>query len=552
MAAVFSQLVNMGITAGWIVLGILLVRLLIRKAPKWINCLLWGIVGLHLLLPVTPVSDLSLLPSAQPIPVDITSAQIPRVQTGIPEVNLAINPLVGRIGDLSGFIKVLAILWVAGAVAMILYGVISTLQLRRKVAASVTVEPGVYICDYVDNPFVLGVFRPRIYLPSGLDETCKEAVLAHERAHLHRRDHWWKPLGYVLLAVYWFNPLLWLAYILLCRDIESACDEKVIKTMDMQERKAYSLNLAQCSVHRVRILTCPVAFGEVGVKSRVRAILSYKKPAFWLVTIAVALCAVASVCFLTAPRPCAHAYVDQITTEPSCTEKGVCMRSCSRCNDRYTEPVAMLAHSYDAGQITEEPTCTKEGLCLYTCNDCGYQHTESVAKLPHTYGVGEVITPADCVQPGLQKAACTVCGGVAEVPIGLSDEHRFTNTVIRKATCIDPGEGVNTCTLCGVEENCTYELTEHNYVDGTYIAPSCLRKGSLQKKCTVCDAAYWIDLPATGEHQWQWTGILTEQRCMICGIINPDTSPWTYSFKSDNLSFENANPFLGIEWVLDP
>lgn len=515
MAAVFLQLVNMGITAGWIVLGILLVRLLIRKAPKWINCLLWGIVGLHLLLPVTPVSDLSLLPSAQPIPVDITSAQIPRVQTGIPEVNLAINPLVGRIGDLSGFIKVLAILWVAGAVAMILYGVISTLLLRRKVAASVTLEPGVYICDYVDNPFVLGVFRPRIYLPSGLDETCKEAVLAHERAHLHRRDHWWKPLGYVLLAVYWFNPLLWLAYILLCRDIESACDEKVIKTMDMQERKAYSLNLAQCSVHRVRILTCPVAFGEVGVKSRVRAILSYKKPAFWLVTIAVALCAVASVCFLTAPRPCAHAYVDQITTEPSCTAKGVCMHSCSRCNDRYTEPVAMLAHSYDAGQIMEEPTCTKEGLCTYTCNDCGYQHTGSVAKLPHTYGVGEVITPADCAQPGLQKAACTVCGGVAEVPIGLSDEHRFVSVQTRASTCTEQGEITDTCSLCSYVRVTPAPLAEHDYKLIASFLANCSQEGVKEYQCRVCKHQTREFTPKTGEHDFTW--YFYDTICRYCG-----------------------------------
>lgn len=515
MAAVFLQLVNMGITAGWIVLGILLVRLLIRKAPKWINCLLWGIVGLHLLLPVTPVSDLSLLPSAQPIPVDITSAQIPRVQTGIPEVNLAINPLVGRIGDLSGFIKVLAILWVAGAVAMILYGVISTLLLRRKVAASVTLEPGVYICDYVDNPFVLGVFRPRIYLPSGLDETCKEAVLAHERAHLHRRDHWWKPLGYVLLAVYWFNPLLWLAYILLCRDIESACDEKVIKTMDLQERKVYSLNLAQCSVHRVRILTCPVAFGEVGVKSRVRAILSYKKPAFWLVTMAVALCAVASVCFLTAPRPCAHAYVDQITTEPSCTAKGVCMHSCSRCNDRYTEPVAMLAHSYDAGQIMEEPTCTKEGLCTYTCNDCGYQHTESVAKLPHTYGAGEVITPADCVQPGLQKAACTVCGGVAEVPIGLSDEHRFVSVQTRASTCTEQGEITDTCSLCSYVRVTPAPLAEHDYKRTAFAYANCIKEGVKEYQCRVCKHQTREVLPKNESHCFM--PFYDNPVCLNCG-----------------------------------
>lgn len=518
MTALFLRLMNMGITAGWIVLGLLLARLLMRKAPKWITCLLWGIVGLYLVLPVTPVSRFSLLPSTQPIPVDIANAQIPRVQTGIPTVNLAVNPLVDKIEDLSGFLEVLAVIWVAGAAAMLLYGMVSYLLLRRKVAAAGIVEPGVYICDYVDNPFVLGVIRPRIYLPSGMDEACVESVLAHERAHIQRRDHWWKPLGYTLLAVYWFNPLLWLAYVLLCRDIESACDEKVIKTMDIQQRKRYCLDLAQCSVHRVQILACPVAFGEVSVKSRVRAILSYKKPGFWLVAVAGVLCLVAAICFLTAPVPCVHAYTDQITVQATCTEEGVRMHTCSKCNDRYTEPVAMLAHNDDAGQITAEPTCTREGQCLYTCSDCGYQHTETVAMLAHTYGAGEVITPADCVQPGLQKAACTVCGGVAEVPIGLNDAHRFTNTVIRKATCVDPGEGINTCTLCGIEESCTYELTEHNYVDGTYIAPDCLNAGKQQKKCTVCDATYWIELLPTLRHKFVSYGH-DALYCEICGWV---------------------------------
>lgn len=515
MAALFLQLVNMGITAGWIVLGILLVRLLIHKAPKWIACILWGIVGLHLVLPVTPVSSFSLLPSTQPIPVDITSAQIPRVQTGIPTVNLAINPLVDRVGDLSGFIKVLAIVWIVGAAAMLVYGVVSYLLLRRRVAAAIETEPGVSICDYVDNPFVLGVFRPHIYLPSGMEESCMASVLAHERAHLRRRDHWWKPLGYVLLAVYWFNPLLWIAYILLCRDIEAACDEKVIKTMDLEQRKNYSLDLAQCSVHRVRILTCPVAFGEVGVKSRVRAILSYKKPAFWLVTMAAALCVVASVCFLTAPRPCAHTYVDQITTEPSCTEKGLCMHSCSRCNDRYTEPVAMLAHSYDAGQITTEPTCTSEGLCLYTCTGCGYQHTEPVAMLAHTYGTGEVITPADCVQPGLQKAACTVCGGVAEVPIGLSDAHRFVSEQTKVSTCVEAGEITETCSLCSLVRVTPAPLAEHDYRVLIEVAGNCTSNGVKELICEVCEYQTREFTPKTGEHDFGWQ--LYGAICRHCG-----------------------------------
>lgn len=554
MEAVFLQLTNMGITAGWIVLGLLLVRLLIRKAPKWIACLLWGVVGLRLVLPVTPVSNLSLLPSAQPIPMDITSVAIPRVQTGIPVVNNVANPVLEKTPDLPGIIQVLAVVWAAGVGVMLLYGVISYLLLRRKVAASAEIEPGVYICDYVDNPFVLGVFRPGIYLPADLEDNCKAAVLAHERAHLRRRDHWWKPLGYVLLSVYWFNPLLWLAYILLCRDIESACDEKVIKTMDLQERKDYSLNLAQCSTHRIRILTCPVAFGEVGVKARIRAVLSYKKPAFWVVVGAAVLCMAAAICLLTVPEPCNHQYVSQITVESTCTEEGICTYTCSLCEDIYKEPVAMLDHSYDEGQITEAATCTEEGLRMHSCISCGNQRTEPVAMLAHTYGVGQVITQADCVQPGLQRAACTVCGGVAEVPIGISDEHRFTNTVIRKATCVDPGEGVNTCTLCGIQESCTYELTEHNYVDGLFAIVK-LNKVSQQKKCTVCNAAYWIEESITHEHEWN-SGPYGGVHCKYCGTIKWDSEYSSHKYPgvpwySDVPSFD-PNPFPVIEWDFTP
>ena len=547
METVFLQLINMGITAGWIVLGLLLVRLAIRKAPKWITCLLWSVVGLRLVLPVTPVSRLSLLPSVQPIPVDITNAQIPRVQTGIPTVNLAINPLVDKIGDMSGFIRILAIVWAVGAVAMILYGAVSYMLLHRKVAAAIETESGVYICDYVNSPFVLGVFRPRIYLPSGMDDKCTASVLAHERAHLRRRDHWWKPLGYVLLAVYWFNPLLWLAYILLCRDIESACDEKVIKAMDLQGRKEYSLNLAQCSVHRVRILTCPVAFGEVGVKNRVRAILSYKKPAFWLVTAAAVLCVVASVCFLTAPRPCAHVYVDQITKEPSCTEKGLCMRNCSLCNDRYTQEVDMLDHSYDADKITIEPTCTKEGVRQYTCTGCGHQYTEPVAMLAHTYGAGQVITPADCVQPGLQQMVCTICGDVSETTIGISNEHQFVSEQTKASTCVEQGEITNTCSLCNYVQVTAAPLAEHDYRKLVEVAGNCTNNGVRELICNVCKHQTREFTPPKKDAHFFVEAAVGQMICYYCG-----ESKKTESRSSTANSSVYSNQNSGLPWYADP
>lgn len=192
--------------------------------------------------------------------------------------------------------------WLIGLAAMLLYALVSYLRLRRRVSASIPLRENIYVCDEVPSPFILGIVRPRIYLPSVLDEAQRGSVLSHERAHLARRDHWWKPLGFALLAVYWFNPLLWLAYTLLCRDIELACDERVLRGMDAGQVKDYSSALLACSVPRRMIAACPLAFGEVGVGARVKNALRYKKPAFWIVAASVIVCIVVAVCFLTNPR----------------------------------------------------------------------------------------------------------------------------------------------------------------------------------------------------------------------------------------------------------
>ena len=191
--------------------------------------------------------------------------------------------------------------WLIGLGAMLLYALVSYLRLRRRVSVSLPIQDHIYLCDAISSPFILGVVKPHIYLPSGLDEVQRQNVLSHERAHLARRDHWWKPLGFALLAVYWFNPVLWLAYALLCRDIELACDERVIRTMDESAVKTYSTVLLACSMLRKAAITCPLAFGEVGVKERVKNALHYKKPAFWVVAASVAVCVVVAVCFLTNP-----------------------------------------------------------------------------------------------------------------------------------------------------------------------------------------------------------------------------------------------------------
>lgn len=311
MAAVFLKLLNLSISASWLVLAVLVLRLVSKRSPKWMNVLLWGIVALRLVLPFSIESALSLIPSAETVsPVAVQSAPAPTITSGVSVIDNAVNPSLSEhfaavptmsVNPLYVWTEIAGWVWLIGLGAMLLYALASYLRLRRRVSVSLPIQDNIYLCDAISSPFILGVVKPHIYLPSGLDEVQRQNVLSHERAHLARRDHWWKPLGFALLAVYWFNPVLWLAYTLLCRDIELACDERVIRTMDESAVKTYSAVLLACSMPRKAVITCPLAFGEVGVKERVKNALHYKKPAFWVVAASVAVCVVVAVCFLTNP-----------------------------------------------------------------------------------------------------------------------------------------------------------------------------------------------------------------------------------------------------------
>ena len=311
MAAVFLKLLNLSISASWLVLAVLVLRLVSKRSPKWINVLLWGIVALRLVLPFSIESALSLIPSAETVsPAVVQFDPAPTITSGVSIIDNAVNPSLSEhfaavptmsVNPLYVWTEIAGWVWLIGLGAMLLYALASYLRLRRRVSVSLPIQDNIYLCDAISSPFILGVVKPRIYLPSGLDEVQRQNVLSHEQAHLARRDHWWKPLGFALLAVYWFNPVLWLAYALLCRDIELACDERVIRTMDESAVKTYSTVLLACSMPRKAAITCPLAFGEVGVKERVRNALHYKKPAFWVVAASVAVCVVVAVCFLTDP-----------------------------------------------------------------------------------------------------------------------------------------------------------------------------------------------------------------------------------------------------------
>ena len=312
MSGIFLKLLNLSISASWLVLTVLALRMVLRRAPKWVNVLLWGMVALRLVLPFSIESALSLIPSAETVSPEVVRFDpAPTITSGVEFIDNAVNPSLSEsfaaaplasVNPLYVWTYLAGWVWLIGLTAMLLYALVSYLRLRRRVSASIPLRENIYVCDEVPSPFILGIVHPCIYLPSALDEAQRGSVLSHERAHLARRDHWWKPLGFALLAVYWFNPLLWLAYTLLCRDIELACDERVLRGMDAGQIKDYSSALLACSVPRRMLAACPLAFGEVGVGARVKNALRYKKPAFWVVAASVIVCIVVAVCFLTNPR----------------------------------------------------------------------------------------------------------------------------------------------------------------------------------------------------------------------------------------------------------
>ena len=309
MSNILLTVFNMSVTAGWLAIAVMILRPILRKAPKYITCALWALVGIRLMCPFSFQSALSLIPSATPVTVApepiINNSPPLTVAPGIPvndpvtQVNYGSSVVLPSTADI--YLSVLAIVWLAGIAAMLIYMIISYLRVYLQVREAAPVDGRVWECDRVQSPFILGLVRPRIFLPSTMEKTDADYVVAHEQAHLRRLDHLWKPLGFVLLAIHWFNPLMWAAYILLCRDIELACDEKVIKKLGADIKKDYSNALINCSVPRKMITACPLAFGEVGVKQRIKSVLSYKKPAFWVVLIAVILLIATAICFLTNP-----------------------------------------------------------------------------------------------------------------------------------------------------------------------------------------------------------------------------------------------------------
>lgn len=330
MTKLFLTLLNIGIKAGWLILAVLLLRVILRKAPRWTVCLLWGVVALRLVFPFPIESVFSLIPSAQTVPMEIERMEKPEVYTGIGFVDEHVNPVITSqmapeveesVNPMQIIIWVAALVWIVGIVLFQTYTLVSYMELRRKVRISIPFRSSrqqlsrqlewgenlkiyrkIYVCDQMKSPFILGILNPKIYLPAGMDEAAYENIIQHEATHLKRGDQFWKPLGYLLMSVYWFQPLSWVAYVFFCKDMELACDERATMGMRKAEKASYCQTLLACSTNRQIFAACPIAFGEIGVKERVKHVLNYKKPAFGIVLVACVVCIVTVVCFLTNPK----------------------------------------------------------------------------------------------------------------------------------------------------------------------------------------------------------------------------------------------------------
>ena len=311
MDDVFLKLVNLSISASWLILAVLVLRVVLKKAPKWVMPLLWGVVALRLVCLFSIESALSLIPSAETIPSEIVTETREPVLYEQATLDIVTNPTLPSAAEVPVGVSrqqaqvdfnIYSVLWLAGMAALLVHALVSAGKLKRKLATAILLRDNIYESEFVDSPFVFGVVKPNIYLPMHMDEETAAYVIAHERAHLARRDHWWKVLGYLVLALHWFNPLVWVAYILFCRDIELACDEKVVKGLDGAARADYSQALLSCAAPGRAVAACPLAFGEGNIKTRVKSALHYKKPAFWVAAAAVLAVVIVAVCFLTNPR----------------------------------------------------------------------------------------------------------------------------------------------------------------------------------------------------------------------------------------------------------
>lgn len=315
MDAIFLKILNMSIASSFLILPVIILRLVFKKAPKWIRCVMWSMVGAKLIVPFSFESKLSLIPNAQKLS-DTSQSSTSYISSNAVQASSLTPATQSNNADI---LSIVGIMWIIGVVAMLIYMILSFLKIRKTTRESIHIGDNIWICDHIRSPFVLGFINPKIYLLSSMTEDETKYVVAHEKAHLKRMDNIWKPLGFVLLCVHWFNPLCWIAYWLFNKDIELACDENVIKTLDSKGKKAYSTALLSCSADRHILSACPLAFGENNVKQRIKSVLSYKKPTVYVITVSITVCVVTAILFMTNPISSAKATSTELNTEPTST-----------------------------------------------------------------------------------------------------------------------------------------------------------------------------------------------------------------------------------------
>lgn len=294
MITIFSKLLSMSIAASIMILAVIIIRLTLKKAPRWTVLVLWLFVGLRLICPLSFDNPYSLQPKFEEteysvVMPDGTFEEITLPSLPAPSINDSNDTYVASRLEKPSLYVVFSTVWLIGFGLMLLYEIISYIRLKRMTREAVKSD-GVYLVDNIQAPFVLGLIRPRIFVPKSCDSETLKYVVKHEKMHIARLDNLWKPLGFVILSLHWFNPLVWVAFVLFCRDIEVACDESAINTMEGTERAFYAQALLDCSTGKSFVSACPIAFGEIGVKERIKAVLKYKKPTVWITVIAVILC----------------------------------------------------------------------------------------------------------------------------------------------------------------------------------------------------------------------------------------------------------------------
>ncbi len=286
MEKIFGEILSMSVDSAWLIIAVIICRAFLQKSPKYFRKLLWCLVGLRLVIPFSIESVLSLVPHETQQTTNNVVEQVASVPTS---------------EGLSLF-GIVPFLWISVSIVLVVYGIISYLRLKLKIFDGVLVEDNIYCSEKIESPFVCGFIKPKIYLPYGLDETTQKCVLQHEKTHIKYADHIIKAVSFVVLCVHWFNPLVWIAYLLLCKDIELSCDESVVRNFDSDGCKQYAKALLELGVNKVKFTACPVAFGEVSIKTRIKSVISYKKAGKILIALSLCLCTAVAVCFMTEPE----------------------------------------------------------------------------------------------------------------------------------------------------------------------------------------------------------------------------------------------------------